>query len=182
MQSFIVSIREEAYGRSRLYVVCDKTCIMYTIRTSMGCGVQEGRRAHITLHSLIGRLLRRAALRPGCWKSQPSLLPAAAAAATLRLLCTVPSQDTRFMIRIQMTSHLVSIRWATTTSTRFADETAPVWSRTSTICCDLHLCLPRVMGCGCRFLGWVFIYFSKHGRQAHIHACGGTIQFILEPK
>ena len=65
MQSFIVSIREEAYGRPRLYVVCDKACIMYIIHTSMGCGVQEGRRAHITLHSLIGRLLRRAALRPG---------------------------------------------------------------------------------------------------------------------
>ena len=160
MQSFIVSIREEAYGRSRLYVVCDKACIMYIIHTSMGCGVQEGRRAHITLHSLIGRLLRRAALRPGRWRSLPSLLPAAAAAAALRLLCTVPSQDTRFMIRIQMTSHLVSIRWATTTSTRFADETAPVWSRTSTICCGLHLCLPRVMGCGCRVVDGCL--FSSH--------------------
>ena len=74
------------------------------------------------------------------------------------------------MIRIQMTSHLVSIRWATTTSTRFADETAPVWSRTSTICCDLHLCLPRVMGCGCRFLGWfLFTFQSMDDKLTYMH-------------
>ena len=125
----------------------------------MGCGVQDGPRAHITQHSLVGWPLRRAALRLCLWGSLSSLLPAAAAAAAPVMAGTVPSQDTHFLVRIQMTTHLVSNRRATPAGARLAGESAPAWTRTSGACCGLHRCLPRVMGCGCRVVNG---FFSSH--------------------
>ena len=126
----------------------------------MGCGVQDGPRAHITQHSLLGWPLRRAALRLCLWGSLSSLLPAAAAAAAPVMAGTVPSQDTHFLVRIQMTTHQVSNRRATSAGARLAGQTAPAWTRTSGACCGLHLCLPRVMGCGCRVVDGFL--FSSH--------------------
>ena len=157
MQSFIVANREAACCRSRLSVVCDKACLMYHSHTSMGCGVQDGRRAHITLHCLIGRLPRPAAGPLCLGGSFPALLsaPPAPAAAPL-LACTVPSQDTHSSVRIHTATQQTSKRRATSADARLADETAPVWTHTSRACCGPDPCLPRVMGCRCRVMGWMF--------------------------